>query len=96
MSDTLENVKSALMQRFGTMGIERLMDVYLAIRADLVESIHPRITEALKSANMRMGTDLNGNSTLFCRQCNRDSGYHYDGCQRAQPFASTPSSKEKL
>lgn len=37
MSDTLENVKSALMQRFGTMGIERLMDVYLAIRADIVD-----------------------------------------------------------
>ena len=44
-NDTLGNVKSALMRKFGTMGIDPLMNVYLAVRADIIDLVRQTMTE---------------------------------------------------
>lgn len=40
------------------------------------------LVSAVKAAGFRLGPDLQGVATLWCIECGRDSGFHYDKCSR--------------
>ena len=39
------------------------------------------LAEAIAAAGFRMSDDTNGKPTLWCKECNRDSGWHAPGCK---------------
>jgi hypothetical protein len=49
-----------------------------------IKEMVTELTSAMKDAGFRVGPDLLGKPTLWCTECGRDSGFHWEACSKSK------------
>ena len=78
---TAQNLETALHEAL-EKGAEAQVQAEARARNEEAEALHKAELKAVASAGFRLAPDLCGDMTLWCLECDCDSGLHWSSCSR--------------